>query len=91
ECDMAKPLMIAGYHDAVIESLKKIGWVRDADAYPERTTSKFTGLVTPAVYFTINGWDPAANSDGQLNVELSCDLFVIVDSAGEGISKPEIF
>ncbi|WP_168385801.1 hypothetical protein [Erwinia amylovora] len=88
---MAEPLLLAQYHDAVITALKNIGWVRDADAYPEKNIPRFSGLMTPAVYFTINSWEQAAGNEGQLNVDLSCDLFVVVDSAASGISKPEIF
>ncbi len=88
---MAEPLLLGSYHDAVIESLKKISWVADADAYPERNVPRFDDLVTPAVYFTINSWDQAGGNEGQLNVSLSCDLFVVIDSAGEALSVPEIF
>ncbi|VFS10573.1 Uncharacterised protein [Citrobacter koseri] len=41
---MAEPLLLAQYHDAVIGALKKIEWVRDADAYPEK---KCTALFRP--------------------------------------------
>jgi hypothetical protein len=88
---MAEPLLLAQYHDAVVTALKKINWVRDADAYPEKNIPRFTGLVTPAVYFTVNGWEQSGGNEGQLTVELSCDLFVVVDSAGEGISQPAVF
>ena len=32
---MAEPPLLGRYHDAVTDALK-IGWVRDAGAYPER-------------------------------------------------------
>ncbi|HCR9757150.1 TPA: hypothetical protein OPR07_000337 [Citrobacter koseri] len=88
---MAEPLLLAQYHDAVIGALKKIEWVRDADAYPEKNVPRFSGLVTPAVWLTINGWEKGGGNEGQLNVVLSCDLFVVVDPAASGVSKPEIF
>lgn len=88
---MAEPLLLAQYHDAVTAALKNIEWVRNADAYPEENIPRFSGLVTPAVYFTVNSWEQAGGNEGQLNVELSCDLFVVVDSASAGISKPGIF
>ncbi|MFU8706510.1 hypothetical protein [Klebsiella aerogenes] len=88
---MAEPLLLAQYHEAVIAALKKISWVRDADAYPEKNIPRFSGLVTPAVYFTINSWEQAGGNEGQLNIGLTCDLFVVVDAAGAGISSPEIF
>jgi hypothetical protein len=88
---MAEPLLLARYHDAVIGALGKLSWVRDADTYPEKNIPKFTGLVTPAVYFALNSWEQAGGSDGQLSVEMSCDLFVVVDAAGAGTDKPEIF
>lgn len=88
---MAEPLLLAQYHDAVTAALKNIEWVRDADAYPEKNVPRFSGLNTPAVYFTINSWEQAGGNEGQLNVDLSCDLFVVVDSAGAGITRPEIF
>lgn len=88
---MAEPLLLAKYHDAVTAALKNIEWVRDADAYPERNVPHFSGLTTPAVYFTINSWEQGGGNEGQLNVELSCDLFIVVDSSGAGITRPEIF
>ncbi|WLO83428.1 hypothetical protein NHB29_11995 [Pantoea agglomerans] len=88
---MAEPLMMGQYHDAVISALKNIAWVRDADAYPEKNIPRFTGLTTPAVYFTINSWEQGGGNEGQLQVSLSCDLFVVVDSEGASASKPEIF
>ncbi|MBZ4087724.1 hypothetical protein JYG52_23910, partial [Escherichia fergusonii] len=87
---MAEPLSLARYHDAVISALKQITWVSDAGAYPEKNIPRFTGLVTPAVYFTINSWEQNGGNEGQLNVELSCDLYVVVDAAS-GLSCPEIF
>lgn len=88
---MAEPLLLGQYHDAVITALKKIAWLRDADAYPERNIPRFTGLVTPAVYFTINSWEQDGGNEGQLNIALSCDLFVVVDANGSSTAKPEIF
>ncbi|QIR27791.1 hypothetical protein [Kluyvera genomosp. 3] len=88
---MAEPLLLGQYHDAVTGALKKIDWIRDADAYPEKNVPRFNGLVTPAVYFTINSWEQGGGNEGQLNVSLSCDLFVVVDAAGAGVSRPEIF
>jgi len=88
---MAEPLLIGAYHDHVIEKLKTLGWVKDADTYPERDVPRFTGLITPAVYFTLNNWESKEGNEGQLNIDLSCDLFVVVDAAGAGISKPEIY
>jgi hypothetical protein len=88
---MAEPLLLGQYHDAVTGALKKIDWVRDADAYPEKNVPRFTGLTTPAVYFSINSWEQGGGNEGQLNVNLSCDLSVVVDAAGVGISRPEIF
>lgn len=95
---MAEPLLLGQYHDAVIAALKKISWVRDADAYPEKNIPRFSGLVTPAVYFAVNGWEQNGGNTGQLNVSLSCDLFVVVDAAGAvvdaaraGVAKPSIF
>lgn len=38
---MAEPLLLGRYHDAVTDALKKIGWVRDAGAYPERNVPRF--------------------------------------------------
>lgn len=43
------------------------------------------------MYFTINSWEQAGGNEGQLNIGLTCDLFVVVDAAGAGISSPEIF
>ena len=88
---MAEPLLLGRYHDAVTEALKKIGWVRDAGAYPERNVPRFSGLTTPAVYFSINSWEQGGGNEGQLSVNLTCDLFVVVDAAGSGVSQPEIF
>jgi hypothetical protein len=62
----------------------------DADAYPEKCPPLYR-LTTPAVYFSINGWEQDGVTEGQLNVNLSCDLFVVVDAAGAGVSRPEIF
>jgi len=88
---MAEPLLLGQYHDAVIKALKKIEWVKDADAYPEKNIPRYAGLVTPAVYFTINSWEQAGGNEGQLAISLSCDLFVVVDAYGASTSKPEIF
>lgn len=87
---MAEPLLLGRYHDAVTDALKKIGWVRDAGAYPERNVPRFSGLTTPAVYFSINSWEQGGGNEGQLSVNLTCDLFVVVDAAGSGVSQPEI-
>lgn len=38
---MAEPLLLRRYHDAVTDALKKIGWVRDAGAYPEKMFPAF--------------------------------------------------
>lgn len=40
---MAEPLLLGQYHDAVTSALKEIAWVRDADAYPEKTYRAFPG------------------------------------------------
>lgn len=65
--------------------------MRDAGAYPERNVPRFSGLTTPAVYFSINSWEQGGGNEGQLSVNLTCDLFVVVDAAGSGVSQPEIF
>ncbi|HBV8468042.1 TPA: hypothetical protein MD734_005347, partial [Citrobacter freundii] len=52
---------------------------------------RFSGLTTPAVYFSINSWEQGGGNEGQLGVNLTCDLFVVVDAAGSGVSQPEIF
>lgn len=88
---MAEPLLMGQYHDAVMGALKRISWVRDADAYPDKNIPKFSGLITPAVYFTINRCSNAGGNEGQLSVELDCDLFIVVDAAGSNTERPEIF
>ncbi|MGS3100948.1 hypothetical protein [Enterobacter hormaechei] len=40
---MAEPLLLGQYHDAVTGALKKIAWVRDADAYPEKMSPVLQG------------------------------------------------
>lgn len=40
---MAEPLLLGQYHDAVTGALKNIAWVRDADAYPEKTCHALPG------------------------------------------------
>jgi hypothetical protein len=91
---MAESLCIASYHAAVLNSLQELKWIKDADTYPERATQ----LVTPAVFFAVDGWDPKSNSDGQMTVVLSAALWVLVDRAGEpeeektGVTaKPDVF
>lgn len=89
---MAEPLSLAEYHNAVINTVKaQLPWVRDADTYPEKNCPRFSGLVTPAVYFALNNWGSQEGNEGQLNVELECDLFVVIDSASQTISKPDIY
>ncbi|WP_454719316.1 hypothetical protein [Citrobacter freundii] len=91
---MAEPLCIASYHAAVLNSLKELMWVKDADTYPERATQ----LVTPVVFFAVDGWDAKNNADGQMTVVLSAALWVLVDRAGEpenekteATAKPDVF
>ena len=81
--------MMGAWHQAVIDSLKQIPWVEDADEYPEKVTQ----LVTPAVFVDVPGWDKAQFADGQTRVTLKCDLFVVTDRAGktENVPKPQIF
>ncbi|MVX88031.1 hypothetical protein GQF57_27660, partial [Escherichia coli] len=81
--------MMGTWHQAVIDSLKQIPWVEDADEYPEKVTQ----LVTPAVFVDVPGWDKAQFADGQTRVTLKCDLFVVTDRAGkrENVPKPQIF
>ncbi|KAB8307259.1 hypothetical protein EH228_14745 [Erwinia endophytica] len=88
---MSDPLMMGRYHEAVIGALQRISWVRDADTYPEKDAPKFSGLVTPAVYFELNEWTDNGGTTGQLEVTLDCDLYVVVDAAGAGNEKPAIF
>lgn len=89
---MAEPLSLAEYHAAVMSSIREqLSWVRDADTYPEKNIPRYAGLVTPAVYFTLNGWDSLEGNEGQLNVDLSCDLFVVIDSGSNDIQKPDIY
>ncbi|WP_435890206.1 hypothetical protein [Escherichia coli] len=76
---MAEPLCMASWHTAVLDALKKLKWIRDADTYPERVTQ----LVTPAVFLAVDGWDAKSNADGQMTVVLSAALWVLVDRAGE--------
>ncbi|MDX6845489.1 hypothetical protein SJZ81_10790 [Hafnia alvei] len=84
---MAEPLSMAAYHDAVIGTLKALPWVADADTYPENTTQ----LVTPAVYLSVDGWDPKSNIGGQPSVSLSVSLYIVVDRASATITKPDIY
>lgn len=85
---MAEPLFIASYHAAVLAALKKLKWVRDADIYPERVTQ----LTTPAVFFSVDGWDAQSNADGQMRVVLSASLWVLIDRAATSdIGKPDIY
>lgn len=88
---MAQPLFIARYHDAVISALKNIRWVRDADTYPEKNIPRYNGLRTPAVYFTLNSWEPAEQTTGQMAVSLFCDLSIVTERTAEGVTKPDIF
>ncbi|HIF3244304.1 hypothetical protein [Salmonella enterica] len=83
------PLMLGTWHQALIDSLKQITWVKDADEYPE----KITQLVTPAVFVDVPGWDKGVFPDGQTRVTLKCDLFVVTDRAGntENVPKPQIY
>ncbi|MGJ7685781.1 hypothetical protein [Escherichia coli] len=76
---MAEPLCMASWHAAVLDALKKLKWINDADTYPERVTQ----LVTPAVFLAVDGWDAKSNADGQMTVVLSAALWVLVDRAGE--------
>ena len=84
---MAEPLLLGAYHRAVLGSLRKLSWVKDADTYPE----KITQLVTPAVYLSVEGWDPAATSAGQTNVSLSASLYVVIDRSSDIEEKPDIY
>ena len=91
---MAEPLCMASWHAAVLDALKQLKWIKDADTYPERVTQ----LVTPAVFLAVDGWDAKSNTDGQMTVVLSAALWVLVDRAGEPenektemTAKPDIF
>lgn len=84
---MAEPLSMAAYHAAVISSLKALPWVEDADTYPETSTQ----LVTPAVYLSVDGWEPKSNTSGQPSVSLSVSLYIVVDRASATITKPDIY
>lgn len=88
---MAEPLLMGRYHEAVIDALKRISWVRNADIYPELDVPKFSGLTTPAVYFELNEWVDNGSNTGQLEVALTCELYVVIDAAGAGTEKPAIF
>lgn len=84
---MAKPILMPTYHEAVIEALRSLSWVNNADDYPEQATQ----ITTPAVFFSIMGWEQSPSNDGQLNVEFECDLFVVIDKASNTIDKPQIY
>ncbi|MEG3135521.1 hypothetical protein SC206_18345 [Rouxiella sp. T17] len=84
---MAEPLLLAAYHDAVLSSLRKLSWVKDAETYPENVTP----LTTPAVYFSLEGWEPGATCDGQLNVVLNASLYMVIDRSSATEKKPDIY
>lgn len=84
-----KPVLLATYHQAVIDALNTLDWVNHVDEYPETVTQ----LNTPAVFLDIPGWDREEGSDGQTRVSLKADLFLVVDRAGssELMPKPQIY
>ena len=84
---MADPLSLAVYHHAVIETLRQLPWVADADTYPENRTQ----LVTPAIYLSVESWNPCSNPSGQPSVTLSVSLFIVVERSSATITKPDIY
>lgn len=84
---MADPLSLAVYHHAVIETLRQLPWVADADTYPENRTQ----LVTPAIYLSVDSWNPCSNTSGQPSVTLSVSLFIVVDRSSATLTKPDIY
>ncbi|MEQ5075916.1 hypothetical protein ABN197_18490 [Providencia alcalifaciens] len=85
---MATPLRMAAYHEAVLTALRALPWVNSVEMYPETVTP----LVTPAVFFSVDGWEMDNHSDGQLRVTLSGSLWVLVDRATTSeIGRPEVY
>ena len=84
-----EPVLIASYHQAVIDALRSLPWVGCADEYPETATQ----LTTPAVYIDIPGWERDEDSDGQPRVNLNVDLYLVIDRAGDSsdVPKPQIY
>ncbi|WP_407901288.1 hypothetical protein [Providencia rustigianii] len=85
---MATPLRMAAYHESVLTALRALPWVNTVDMYPETVTP----LVTPAVFFSVDGWEMDNHSDGQLRVTLSGSLWVLVDRAATSeIGRPDVY
>ncbi|HHR6407060.1 TPA: hypothetical protein ACS78E_003846, partial [Providencia alcalifaciens] len=85
---MATPLRMAAYHEAVLTALRALPWVNSVEMYPETVTP----VVTPAVFFSVDGWEMDNHSDGQLRVTLSGSLWVLVDRAATSeIGRPEVY
>ncbi|KFC13131.1 hypothetical protein GTGU_00173 [Trabulsiella guamensis ATCC 49490] len=84
---MTKPVLMGTWHKALTDSLSSLSWVKNVADYPEQVTK----LTTPAVFVDVAGWQQADSSDGQVNVVLQCDLFVVVDRTGQSAEKPEVY
>lgn len=86
---MPHSVSIVQYHDALMATLGRLPWAKQARAYPEEATA----ITTPALFFSLNGWSPADNvHGGQTGVELDCAVYVICDKAAtDEVHNPEVY
>lgn len=86
---MPQPVSIPNYYESVLDALRGISWVRNADSYPEEKTQ----LATPAVFLSIANWSPGDGvTTGQSSIALECELYIVCDrSATTEIKRPAVF
>ena len=84
---MTRPVMMGEWHKALVDSLSTLSWAKNVADYPEEITK----LTTPAIFIDVPGWQPAESADGQVNVIIRCDLFLVVDKSGNSVDKPEVY
>lgn len=77
-------LMYDDWHGAVLTALKTLNWALTVDAYPETVTP----LATPCIFLDVPGWRPEESPDGQLQLGVMADLFVVVDKSLSGPDLP---
>lgn len=79
--------LMPSYHTSVCDALRTLSWVRESRAYPEEKTA----FTTPAVFFSIPGWE-RAESNGALMLDLSLEFYVVCDRVATQMNpEPEIF
>lgn len=84
---MTQAVLFGTWNKALTDALKTLSWAVTVDEYPYTVTK----LETPCIFIDVPGWKNMEVSDGQVNVMIECDLYVVVDKSTDSADKPEVY